>query len=115
MPVVGGLARYLAAVLCLLAGPGVLVGAAGDSESSSAGPDPQVSSVAGEPDPPARTNGRSDERVPAGTYLAPAGVEPGLLLDVPAGCDQHPPLPRRVSTSASQIPTATPPSSPWSS
>ncbi len=89
MPVVGRSRAYVAAVLCVLAGPGVLVGCGG-SGSSSPRPDPPTSSVPAssvpaEPDTPALSNGKADEQVPAGTYLAPAGFEPGLLLDVPAG------------------------------
>ncbi len=84
MPVVGRSRAYVAAVFWLLAGPGMLVGCGG-SGSSSASPDTQAPSVPGEPDPPALTNGKDDQEVPAGTYLAPAGFEPVLLLEVPAG------------------------------
>jgi hypothetical protein len=86
MPVVGPSRAFVAAAFCLLIGPGVLVGC-DDSGSgpSSASPNPQPASSVGEPDPPALMNGKADEQVKAGTYLAPAGFEPELLLDVPGG------------------------------
>ena len=84
MPVVGGSRAYVAAVVCLLVGTGGLVGCGGGG-SSSARPDPQVSSSSADPDPPVLTNGKVDEQITAGTYRAPAGFEPGLLLEIPAG------------------------------
>jgi hypothetical protein len=84
MPVVGRSRAYVAAVSCLLAGLGVLVGCGG-SGSPSASPDDAASSASREPETPALVNGKGDEQVEAGTYLAPAGFTPRLLLDVPAG------------------------------
>ena len=84
MPVAGRSRAHVAAVVCLLVGTGGLVGCGGGG-SSSARPDPQVSSSSADPDPPVLTNGKVDEQITAGTYRAPAGFEPGLLLEIPAG------------------------------
>lgn len=83
MPGVDSFRLYVAAVVCLVAGPGALVGCGGSTPPSSS--DRHVSSAPSEPGPPTLMNGKDDEQVEAGTYLAPAGFEPGLLLDVPAG------------------------------
>ena len=74
----------VATVLCVLAWLGLLTGCGGGSSSARQEQRP-ASSAASEPSTPALTNGKGDEQVVAGTYLAPAGFEPGLLLDVPAG------------------------------
>jgi hypothetical protein len=86
MPADGRSRAFAAAAFCLLAGPGVLVGCGGSGLGpSTVSPNPQPASSVVEPSPPALMNGKADERVKAGTYLAPAGFEPGLRLDVPAG------------------------------
>lgn len=79
MPGVGRSRAFAVAALCLLVGPAALGGCGGEGPSSDR---PAASTPV---QPPELTNGKADEQVAAGTYLAPAGFEPGLRIDVPAG------------------------------